>query len=111
MKYLILIIISILLTGTPLADVHVKNYYRNDGAYVQPYYRNDPNSIILDNCSTKLTLEKKGWIQSEKSTSLDQAAKLSYINTSAEGKNKSLPVLIRRKEQIIHGELMLQNGR
>jgi hypothetical protein len=36
-----------------LADVRVNGYYRQDGTYVQPYYKSDPNGNPNDNFSTK----------------------------------------------------------
>ena len=40
-------------TITAFADVSVKGYYRNDGTYVQPHHRSNPNSSTNDNWSTK----------------------------------------------------------
>ena len=35
------------------ADVFVNGYYRNDGTYVQPHYRSNPDGNILNNWSTQ----------------------------------------------------------
>ena len=35
------------------ADVSVKGYYKQNGTYVQPHRRSDPNSTTRDNWSTK----------------------------------------------------------
>ena len=32
--------------------VFVKGYYRDNGTYVQPYYRTSPNNTVMDNWST-----------------------------------------------------------
>ena len=47
--------------------VKVNGYYRNDGTYVQPYFRTAPNSTNTDNFSTKGNVNpytgKPGWIE------------------------------------------------
>lgn len=32
--------------------VYVNGYYRDNGTYVQPYYRTSPNNTVMDNWST-----------------------------------------------------------
>lgn len=45
---LFLIAISI---GSAFADEYVHGYVRQDGTYVQPYYRSSPNGTVMDNYS------------------------------------------------------------
>jgi hypothetical protein len=40
-------------TGGAYADNYVNGYYRNDGTYVQPHFRSDPDSSRLNNYSTQ----------------------------------------------------------
>ena len=35
------------------ADVYVQGYTRDNGTYVPPHYRSDPNSSVMDNWSTQ----------------------------------------------------------
>src|SRR5689334_13430620 len=35
------------------ADQYVHGYFRNNGTYVQPYYRSSPNGSTFDNFSTR----------------------------------------------------------
>ncbi|MFZ2315621.1 MAG: hypothetical protein WAW86_08215 [Gammaproteobacteria bacterium] len=51
-KYILLVSISIF-SMSVLADVSVRGYQRNDGSYVQPHYRSNPNNNADDNWSTK----------------------------------------------------------
>lgn len=57
MKYFkmmfVVLFLSILLTPfLSFASVRVKGHYRNNGTYVQPYYRSNPNIYKYDNYST-----------------------------------------------------------
>jgi len=42
-----------LIASSAFADVFVHGYQRQDGTYVAPHYRSDPNSSTYDNWSTK----------------------------------------------------------
>lgn len=57
MKKILLFVLSLALLfgtiGTVEAAVRVRGYYRNNGTYVQPYYRTTPNSYKFDNYSTR----------------------------------------------------------
>ena len=46
-----LLIVSIIFISDVYADVFVKGYTRNDGTYVQPHMRSDPNGTATDNYS------------------------------------------------------------
>ena len=52
---------------TNTRHVKVSGYYRNNGTYVQPYFRTAPNSTNRDNFSTKGNTNpytgKPGWIE------------------------------------------------
>ena len=53
-KLLSLIVAGSLLVGVPAvasADVHVRGYYRNDGTYVPPHYRSNPDERTDNNWS------------------------------------------------------------
>jgi len=55
-KFLSLLVVGSLFMGVPTvvsADVHVRGYYRNDGTYVQPHYRSDPDNRTDNNWSHK----------------------------------------------------------
>ena len=53
MRKLLLTIAMMLLCTAAFADVYVSGYTRQDGTYVQPYYRTSPNASQYDNYSTK----------------------------------------------------------
>ena len=50
----IFVVATIVLVATAVAnaDVHVRGYYRNNGTYVQPHYRSDPDGSRSNNWST-----------------------------------------------------------
>lgn len=52
-KCVILLLILFFSTNICLADVFVNGYSRQDGTYVNGYYRSSPNSTRMDNFSTK----------------------------------------------------------
>lgn len=41
------------IASSAMADVDVNGYTRQDGTYVSPYHRSDPNGTTSDNWSTK----------------------------------------------------------
>jgi len=47
------LLISTAIASPALADTSVNGYYRNNGTYVQPYYRSSPNGNPYDNYSTR----------------------------------------------------------
>ena len=54
-KWLMVVICAFMLIGylgTAMADVHVRGYYRSNGAYVAPHYRSDPDGSRANNWST-----------------------------------------------------------
>jgi hypothetical protein len=53
MKTLFFLIALLCICSSSLADVYVSGYTKNNGTYVQPYYRSSPNSSQYDNYSTK----------------------------------------------------------
>ena len=50
---ILFLLIALFAVETALADVGVKGYYRNNGTYVPPHYRSNPNNTTDDNWSTK----------------------------------------------------------
>jgi hypothetical protein len=50
----IFVVATIVLVATAVAnaDVHVRGYYRNNGTYVQPHYRSNPDGNRSNNWST-----------------------------------------------------------
>lgn len=49
-----LILLALMAIATPaMAQQHVNGYYRDNGYYVQGYYRSTPNNTQYDNYSTK----------------------------------------------------------
>lgn len=57
MQKLFAIGLAVLTLGTSMQanaqDTYVDGYYRNDGTYVAPHYRTNPNDSRLDNWSTQ----------------------------------------------------------
>ena len=49
----ILILAATTFSISAIADVYSQGYQRNDGTYVQPYHRSEPNGDRSDNWSTK----------------------------------------------------------
>ena len=47
-----LAVVTCFSTLTANADVYVRGYYRNNGSYVQPHYRSNPDSSFSNNWST-----------------------------------------------------------
>lgn len=50
---LIFLFLFFALSISAYADVGVDGYYRNNGTYVEPHYRSNPNKTTDDNWSTK----------------------------------------------------------
>lgn len=48
-----LVMLLVCLSATAFADQYVRGYFRQNGTYVQPYWRTTPNSNLYDNYSTK----------------------------------------------------------
>ena len=44
-------VLSFIIASPVLADVFVHGYFRQDGTYVQPYWRSDPDGIPYNNFS------------------------------------------------------------
>ena len=63
----ILIAIAVLLSFNAFADTYVRGYTKQNGTYVEPHYRTEPNHTILDNWSTKGNINpytgKEGWVE------------------------------------------------
>ena len=51
-KIIMLLVLSVF-SASIFADVSVRGYTRQDGTYVEPYHRSEPNNIQSDNWSTK----------------------------------------------------------
>ncbi len=52
MRTLISTLALIASTGAALSDTYVRGYTRNDGTYVQPHYRTNPDSNRFNNYSS-----------------------------------------------------------
>lgn len=52
MKNIIYVVLGLLVAVTSVADTYVKGYFKQNGTYVQPYYRTSPNSNPYDNYSS-----------------------------------------------------------
>jgi hypothetical protein len=49
-----LLAVALILIGSPaFAGDYVRGYYRNDGTYVEPHYRSNPDNSRLNNYSTQ----------------------------------------------------------
>lgn len=53
MRLTIIIITMVLISFSAFADVSVRGYTRQDGTYVQPYHRSNPDGNPNNNWSTK----------------------------------------------------------
>ena len=51
--FLIVVILILCCVSTVGADVYVHGYYRNDGTYVAPHYRSDPDGLKWNNYGPK----------------------------------------------------------
>lgn len=52
MKRLFAAFVLLMMASTVLGDVYVRGYYRDDGTYVAPHYRSDPDGVFSNNWST-----------------------------------------------------------
>lgn len=53
-KAIVILAVAAALTATTaIADNYVRGYQKQDGTYVQPHYRSEPNSIKTDNYSSQ----------------------------------------------------------
>lgn len=52
MKKVFIIICLFTFTNVCLADVYVNGYYKQNGTYVQPHYRSNPDGYSYNNYST-----------------------------------------------------------
>lgn len=53
MRLLMAAVALVGLGSTSRADEYVNGYYRNNGTYVAPYERTQPNNSLFDNYSSK----------------------------------------------------------
>ena len=53
MSVFVVVILVLVITTVANADVRVRGYYRNNGTYVQPHYRSNPDGIRSNNWSTR----------------------------------------------------------
>jgi hypothetical protein len=49
---LALVMVIYMIAPVTMGDVYVEGYYRNDGTYVEPHWRSDPDGDISNNWST-----------------------------------------------------------
>jgi Mn2+/Fe2+ NRAMP family transporter len=52
MKRFFASLVLLMIISTVMGDVHVRGYYREDGTYVRPHYRSDPDGDFSNNWST-----------------------------------------------------------
>lgn len=52
-KFISIIMMLLALTGTAFADQYVNGYMKNNGTYVQPYHRSEPDNSYNNNYSTR----------------------------------------------------------
>jgi hypothetical protein len=52
MKRLFASLVLLMITATVMGDVYVHGYHREDGTYVRPHYRSDPDGDFSNNWST-----------------------------------------------------------
>ena len=52
MKRFFASLVLLMITSTVMGDVYVRGYYREDGTYVRPHYRSDPDGDFSNNWST-----------------------------------------------------------
>jgi hypothetical protein len=52
MKRLFAVLALLVMVSNVVGDVPVRGYYRNDGTYVAPHYRSDPDGDFYNNWST-----------------------------------------------------------
>jgi len=52
MKRFFAYLVLLMMTATVMGDVDVHGYYREDGTYVRPHYRSDPDGDFSNNWST-----------------------------------------------------------
>jgi hypothetical protein len=53
MRTILLLLLTLFLADSALAQVHVRGYFRKDGTYVRPHYRSNPDGNFYNNWSTK----------------------------------------------------------
>jgi hypothetical protein len=53
MKILFALLGLVLVSQTAAADTYVRGYMRNNGTYVEPHHRTNPNNNVFDNYSTQ----------------------------------------------------------
>jgi hypothetical protein len=62
-----LLLFFLIITNVSFSQVYVNGYFKNNGTYVQPHFRTEPNRTLLDNWSTKGNINpftgKEGWIE------------------------------------------------
>ena len=51
MKKIFIVLCLLGFANVCIADVHVNGYYRNNGSYVQPHYRSNPDGYSYNNYS------------------------------------------------------------
>lgn len=51
LKYLMLLVFTLIATSAFAGDVYVRGYYKKDGTYVAPHVRSAPNNTVTDNYS------------------------------------------------------------
>jgi len=111
LKLLILFIffinqIPIAYSQTNPRHVKVSGYYRNDGTYVQPYFRIAPNNTNRDNFSTKGNINpytgKPGWIEPNSKYNTFYYSTYSYAPSQIISKktNTGLPIQYKNRTYI-----------
>jgi hypothetical protein len=84
--FLLLVSLGLVIAQSNPKHVQVNGYYKDNGTYVQPYFRTAPNSTNRDNFSTKGNVNpytnKPGWIEPDSKYNTFYYSTYSYSNPS-----------------------------
>ena len=87
MAILVVTLITLVATTVANADVHVRGYYRDNGTYVQPHYRSDPDGNPNNNWSTYPNVNPHTGVRGSRHLSAED-----FSNISLQNKPTNLPV-------------------
>ena len=87
MAILVVTLITLVATTVANADVHVRGYYRDNGTYVQPHYRSDPDGNRSNNWSAYPNVNPHTGVRGTEHFSTED-----FSNISLQNKPTNLPV-------------------
>ena len=87
MSIFTVVTLVLVITTVADADVHVRGYYRDNGTYVQPHYRSDPDGNRYNNWSTYPNVNPYTGARGSKHFSTED-----FSNISLQNKPTNLPV-------------------